>query len=218
MVEEGRQGPSRNPRATVALIACGALAQPAATVIERHDWPVDVHPLPPLLHNQPRRIAGEVRRLAEELATSYETLVVGYADCGTYGAVDEVCDELGLARLPGLHCYDLYAGPDRIRELFENEPGTYLLTDFLVRSFARTVERELGLDRWPELRDDYFGHYTRVVWLAQAPDDELRALAQQAADRIGLPLVVVETGTTGLERALGDLVGAGDLLGESRTS
>ncbi|MGH3347005.1 MAG: DUF1638 domain-containing protein [Nocardioides sp.] len=175
-------------------------------MIERHGWPVDVHPLPPLLHNQPRRIAGEVRRLAEELAAAYDTVVVGYADCGTYGAVDEVCDELGLARLPGLHCYDLYAGPDRVRELFESEPGTYLLTDFLVRSFARTVERELGLDRWPELRDDYFGHYTRVVWLAQEPDGELRALAEHAAARIGLPLAVVETGLSGLERALGDLV------------
>ena len=199
---------SRDSHARIALIACGAIAQPAAAAIERHHWPVTVHPLPPLLHNQPRRIAGEVRRLADELASSYETVVVGYADCGTYGAVDEVCEELGLARLPGLHCYDLYAGPERIRELFEKQPGTYLLTDFLVRSFARTVERELGLDRWPELREDYFGHYTRVVWLAQEPDDELRTLAEQAAERIGLPLSVIDTGTTGLERALADLVGA----------
>ena len=197
---------SGSRRDRVALIACGALAQPAAAVVERRGWPVDVHPLPPLLHNQPRQIAGEVRRLAEQLGPAYGTVVVGYADCGTYGAVDEVCTELGLARLPGLHCYDLYAGPDRIRELFERQPGTYLLTDFLVRSFARTVERELGLDRWPELRDDYFGHYTRVVWLAQAPDDELRGLAQDAAARIGLPLTVIETGSTGLERALADLV------------
>jgi hypothetical protein len=194
----------------VALIACGALAQPAAAVVERRGWPVDVHPLPPLLHNQPRQIAGEVRRLAEQLAPAYGSVVVGYADCGTYGAVDEVCDELGLARLPGLHCYDLYAGPHRIQELFERQPGTYLLTDFLVRSFARTVERELGLDRWPELRDDYFGHYTRVVWLAQAPDDELRGLAEDAAARIGLPLQVIETGSTGLERALADLVTGAD--------
>ncbi|MGI9156650.1 MAG: DUF1638 domain-containing protein, partial [Marmoricola sp.] len=89
------------------------------------------------------------------------------------------------------------------------QPGTYLLTDFLVRSFARTVEKELGLDRWPELRDDYFAAYTRMVWLAQEPDPELRRLAQAAAHRIGLPLTVVETGTTGLENALADLVRPG---------
>ena len=133
-------------------------------------------------------------------------MAIGYADCGTYGALDEVCHDLGLERLPGLHCYDVFAGPERLATFFEEQPGTYLLTDFLVRSFARTVLQELGLDRYPELRDDYFGSYTRVVWLAQEPDDELRGLAEQAAAAIGLPLTVVETGHTGLESALEGLV------------
>jgi hypothetical protein len=191
----------------VALVACGAIAQPAAAVVARHDWPVDVHPLPPLLHNHPERIADEVRRLALCLGASYDRVVVGYADCGTYGALDEVCRDLGLARLPGLHCYDVYAGPSRLEKFFDEQPGTYLLTDFLVRSFARTVVQEMGLDRYPELRETYFGNYTRVVWLAQAPDEELHALAEAAAARIGLPLTVVETGDHGLQRALADLVG-----------
>ena len=190
----------------VALVAGGALAQPAAEIAERRGWPLDVHPLPPLLHNQPQRIAGEVRALAESLLSSYGKVVVGYADCGTYGALDEVCGDLGLQRLPGLHCYDVFAGASRLETFFEEQPGTYLFTDFLVRSFARTVRRELGLDRHPELRDAYFGAYTRVVWLAQEPDDELRALAEDAASRIGLPLTVIETGHTGLEQALADLV------------
>jgi hypothetical protein len=190
-----------------ALIACGALAQPATEIAARRGWPVDVHPLPPLLHNQPQLIAGEVRALAEHLLAEGTRVAIGYADCGTYGALDEVCRDLGLERLPGLHCYDVYAGPERLAAFFEDQPGTYVLTDFLARSFARTVIRELGLDRWPELREDYFGSYTRVVWLAQQPDDELRALAQQAADAIGLPLTVVDTGHAGLEAALESLVG-----------
>jgi hypothetical protein len=162
--------------------------------------------LPPLLHNQPQLIAGEVRELAERLLVEGDRVAVGYADCGTYGALDEVCDDLGLERLPGLHCYDVFAGPERIAAFFESQPGTYLLTDFLVRSFARTVVRELGLDRYPELRDDYFGAYTRVVWLAQEPDAELHRLADEAAAAIGLPLTVVDTGYTGLESALEELV------------
>ncbi|WP_165356769.1 DUF1638 domain-containing protein [Nocardioides zhouii] len=198
---------SRSDRSgRVALIACGAIAQPAAAVVERRAWPVDVHPLPPLLHNHPERIAAEVRALAEQLGESYDRVVIGYADCGTYGALDEVCRELGVARLPGLHCYDLYAGPSRLETFFDEQPGTYLLTDFLVRSFARTVLQEMGLDRYPELRDTYFGNYTRVVWLAQDPDEELRAQAEAAAASIGLPLTVVETGDHGLEQALADLV------------
>src|SRR3954463_5764640 len=102
-----RSRSERPQRDRIALVACGALAQPAAAAVERRGWPVDVHPLPPLLHNQPHLIAGEVRRLATELASAYAGVVVGYADCGTYGALDAVCDELGLQRLPGLHCYDL---------------------------------------------------------------------------------------------------------------
>ena len=190
----------------VALVACGALAQTAGAIAVRHGWPIDIHPLPPLLHNQPQLIAGEVRRAVEALLSAYDTVAVGYADCGTYGALDQVCDELGLARLPGLHCYDVFAGPDRLQSFFDDQPGTYVLTDFLVRSFARTVERELGLDRWPELRDVYFGNYTRVVWLAQEPDDELRLAADRAAAAIGLPLTIVETGDQGLEQAMADLL------------
>lgn len=200
---------SRSER--TAVIACGAIARPVAAIVARRGWPVDVHPLPPLLHNQPDRIAGEVRRLAGELASSYSQVVIGYADCGTYGALDEVCRDLGLRRLPGLHCYDVYAGASRLEEFFDEQPGTYLLTDFLVRSFARTVLQELGLDRHPDLRDTYFAHYTRVVWLAQEPEAELRILAERAAASIGLPLTVVETGDHGLERALADL------LAEQRT-
>jgi hypothetical protein len=196
----------RSGGARVALIACGALAEAAAEVISGHAWPIDVHPLPPLLHNQPHLIADRVDELARSLLGSYPAVAVGYADCGTYGALDAVCARLGLRRLSGLHCYDVFAGPVQMRELFDREPGTYVLTDFLVRSFSRTVLRELGLDRHPELRDAYFGHYRRVVWLAQQPTPELRERAQAAAARLGLPLTVVPTGDVGLERALAELL------------
>ncbi|WP_082599365.1 DUF1638 domain-containing protein [Nocardioides sp. Root151] len=199
----------RAPDGRTVLIACGALAQPAAQIADRRGWPLDIHPLPPLLHNQPHLIADQVRTLALELRARGARVAVGYADCGTYGALDEVCAELGLERLPGLHCYDVFGGASRIEEFFSEQPGTYVLTDFLVRSFERSVVRELGLDRHPELRDDYFGSYTRVVWLAQEPDDELYALAAEAAARIGLPLTVVPTGLSGLEGALAALLGSG---------
>ncbi len=196
----------------VALIACGALATHAAAAAARHTppLPVDVHPLPPLLHNHPQRIAGEVEATIDRLAGRYNRVAVGYADCGTYGALDALCARRGVERLPGLHCYDLYAGEARVAALLDEEPGTYLLTDFLVRSFDRTVWAELGLDRHPGLRDDYFGHYTRCVWLAQDPDPdtdpELLALARRAAARLGLPLQVERTGTALLDDALARLV------------
>jgi hypothetical protein len=108
-------------------------------------------------------------------------------------------------RLAGEHCYDVFAR-EEVHALLEEEPGTYFLTDFLARTFEHTVVRELGLDRHPELRDAYFGHYTRVVWLAQRATPETRAAAERAAARIGLPLQTVEVGTAGLERQLSRLL------------
>lgn len=188
------------------MVACGAVARHVAEVAARRGWAVDVHPLPPLLHNRPQRIAAEVERRVRELAGGYWRVAVGFADCGTYGALDEVCARLGVRRLPGAHCYDVLAGADRMQALLDAEPGTYVLTDFLAASFDRAVVTELGLDRFPELRDDYFGHYRRVVWLAQQPTPALRAAAHRAAAVLDLPLEVLVVGDGGLERALGDLV------------
>jgi hypothetical protein len=193
----------------VAVIACGALATHVREVAARRGWPVEVHGLPALLHNHPNRIAGAARALAERLQAAGQLVVLAYADCGTYGALDELCRELDIGRLAGLHCYDVFGGQDRVAALLESEPGTYLLTDFLVRSFRRSVLAELGLDRYPQLWPDYFGHYRRLVWLAQSRDPALEAAAADIAAMFGLPLTVIDTGTSGLERELERLLAGG---------
>lgn len=196
----------RSDGATVGVIACGALASDIGEIVGRRGWAVDVHPLPPLLHNHPARIAPEVERTLAEVRDRYEQVAIAYADCGTYGALDEVCERYGIARLTGSDCYSVYAGADEYHAILEAEPGTYLLTDFLAASFHRSVMVELGLDRYPELRDEYFRHYKRVVWLTQRRTPLLQDAAERAAASIGLPLEVVDVGIEGLEAALEPLV------------
>jgi Protein of unknown function (DUF1638) len=191
------------------VVACGAIARHVGDIAARRGWPVDVHPLPPLLHNHPDRIAGAVETAIAALRPRYATVAVGYADCGSYGAVDDVCARLGVARLPGAHCYDVFAGAQRLGALLAEEPGTYLLTDYLALSFDRSVIAELGLDRWPELHEEYFRHYRRVVWLAQHPTPKVRAAAERAAGYLRLPLEEVVVGDRLLEDALAALLAAG---------
>jgi hypothetical protein len=195
---------ARNPGPDAArrnvVVACGALAVHVRAVARRRDLDVEVVPLPALLHNRPERIAPAVEAALED----GDVVAVAYADCGTYGALDAVLG--GIPRLAGAHCYDVLAAPD-VEAALEEQPGTYFLTDFLARTFEHTVMRELGLDRHPELRDAYFGHYTRVLWLAQRPTPATRAAAERAAAHLALPLEIREVGEEALERQLIDLLG-----------
>jgi Protein of unknown function (DUF1638) len=197
---------SSYPSLRLEIVACGALAGHVREIVARRGWPAAVRSLPAILHNRPKQITLWAERAVVSALDSGRTVALAYADCGTYGALDELCARYGVRRLPGLHCYDVFAGAPRVAAMFEAEPGTYVLTDFLLRSFDRSVLAELGLDRYPELWPDYFGHYRRLVWLAQQPTPALAAEAERVAALFGLPLTRVEVGVSRLEQALASLV------------
>jgi hypothetical protein len=191
---------------SVGVVACGAIATHVSQIAERRGWTITVYPLPPLLHNHPEKIAGEVDQLLTELVGKFDLLAVAYADCGTYGALDAVIEKHHVSRLAGNHCYDIFAGQQEIERLMEEEPGTYFLTDFLVRSFHRSVITELGLDRHPELLPDYFGNYRRIVWLSTSPTGDLQKSAREAAAALNLDLEIRPVGDSGLERAMAGIL------------
>jgi hypothetical protein len=190
----------------VEIVACGALAGHIREIAARRGWPVTVRPLPAALHNRPEKIKSHAERVLLTARAQGSRAVLAYADCGTYGALDDLAAKAGVSRLPGLHCYDLYASAAAVERLFAEEPGTYLLTDYLIKSFERSVIQPLGLDRHPELWSDYFGHYRRLVWLAQQPTPELAEAATRISSLFNLPLTRIGTGTQGLEAALAVLL------------
>lgn len=184
----------------VLIIACGALAREILTLKRLNHWDhIDLACLPAILHNRPERIAPAVEEAVARHSQHYEKIVVAYADCGTGGQLQVLCDRLGVEMMPGPHCYATYRGTPGDDEA---DMRSFFLTDFLVRQFDAFVWKPLGLDRHPELRESYFGQYERLVHLAQSDDTALDAAARTAARRLGLAFERRFTGLGGLNAAL----------------
>ena len=190
----------------VALLICGALGQEVKAIVAGRDWDVDVYGVPAMLHFYPKKIVAAVERRLAELSARYARVVVVYGDCGTAGALEPVLARYGAASLRGPHCYEMFAGAREFERLTDEQPGTFFLTDWLVRNFERAVVRGLGLDRYPDLKDTYFRNYAGVLYLQQVPDERLRAKAQEIASFLGLPLQVRRVGFGELETRLAELV------------
>ena len=184
------------------VIACGAVAREVRAVADQLPA-FALRCIPATLHNHPERIVPAVDAILD--GTPHDRAVLALGDCGTGGGLDRLCERRGVTRLPGAHCYAFFAGLPEFDALMADEPGTFFLTDFLARQFDTLVWQALGLDRRPELRDMYFAHYTRLVYLAQTEDAELHARARDAAARLGLRFEHRPTGLRPFARALARL-------------
>jgi hypothetical protein len=188
---------------TTALVICGALGREVKDIVDRRGWDVDIYGVSALLHLYPSRIVDELREKLRRLRPQYEKVVVVYGDCGTAGKLEPILDEVGAARIRGPHCYEMFAGERRFEEVSERRPGTFFLTDWLVRNFDRAVVRGLGLDRYPELKSMLFGNYEAVLYLRQMPNPRLAEKAAQIAEYLELPLAIEDVGLGELEERLG---------------
>ena len=199
-----RAGRAAGGPARTRVIACGMIAREAAAVLAQPPLAhVELTCLPARWHFEPDRIAGGVREaVLAARAEGVAHVLVGYADCGTGGALDRVCEELRVERLPGPHCFAFYQGVERAGALAEHDMTSFFVTDFLARQPDAFLWRPLGLDRHPELAATYFGHYERVVFLAQTDDDALARSAEAIAARLGLPMERRRTGYGDLAPAL----------------
>ena len=200
-------------RSGTLLIACGALAREIAALKRANDWTtLDVRCLPAELHNRPERIAPAVREEIRANRDRYEKIFVVYGDCGTGGQLDTVLLDEGVERMAGAHCYEFLATPQLFAQLADAEPGTFYLTDFLLRHYERLVVRPLGLDRHPELAAEYFRHYRKLVYLAQIERPEAIERARQIADSLGFAFEYRYTGYGELGTRLRTLVTSQDTL------
>lgn len=195
----------------VLILACGALAREIRDVVRLHRLEnVTLECLPASLHNRPENIAAAVRRRLAGRAGEYQRVLLGYADCGTKGELEELCAAYRRAgvvveMMPGAHCYQFFAGQERFDAMHRDDPTAFYLTDYLVKHFERIVMDGLGITEHPELRDTYFGNYTKLVHLAQTDDPLLDTGARAAADRLGLAHKRLATGYGALETEILEL-------------
>ena len=195
---------------TTALVICGALGREVKDIVDRRGWDVDIYGVSALLHLYPSRIVDELRERLHALRPNYAKLVVVYGECGMNGKLDSLLAEVGASRLRGPHCYEMYAGEERFAEIADQRPGTFFLTDWLVRNFDRAVVKGLGLDRYPELKPMLFGNYEAVLYLRQVPNPRLADKARAIAEYLGLPLEIEDVGLGELEERLAALVEGAD--------
>jgi hypothetical protein len=192
----------------IGIIACGAIVREMIAVAKRQGWDFELTAVPAQLHNRPERIAPAVAARLDEWAGRFDLILLGYADCGTGGALDALLERYEhVVRIPGPHCYEFYGGATFQRHNDEHL-GTFYLTDFLARHFDGLVWKGLGLDRHPDLRDLYFGNYTHLLYLQQLPDQDEQVRAQAAAEKLGLTYVHADTGLNELEERMVALVAA----------
>jgi len=185
------------------VISCGAVAREIVTMIDLNGWDhMSVECLPAKMHNDPDRLPGAVRDKITKARDRFDKIVVLYGDCGTGGQMQKVIEEEGVEGIGKAHCYEIFAGSGNFRGMMKDEPGCFFVTDFLARHFEKLVFEGLGLDRFPKLRDTYFGNYRKLVYLAQTEDEDLKARARDAAEKIGLDYEYRFTGYGGFEEFL----------------
>ena len=190
--------------AKVAFLACGSVAQDTAALIAQHGWDADVHGISSDLHMTPLDIAPAVEAKLKILLPKYERVIVVYGDCGTGGRLDAVLERYPAVRPAGVHCFQWYAG--ELYERFSEDIGIYFLTDWLVTNWDRAVIKGLGLDRFPWLKETYFGNLSRVLFVRQHPDAERETRAREIAAYMELPLEIHDLGTAPLDALLTPLM------------
>ena len=200
-----RTGLAPNGKGRILLLACGALAREILDLKAANGWDhMDLACLPAILHNHPDRIPAAVDKAVRKYQADYGKVFVVYADCGTGGQLFDMCNKLGVEMVKGPHCYSFFEGNEIFQKTSEDEFTAFYLTDFLVRQFDAFVWKPLGLDRHPDLRDMYFGNYTKLVYQAQTDDPALDARAQACAARLGLAYERRLTGYGDLAATLAD--------------
>lgn len=189
----------------ILLIACGALAREILAIKAANGWDhLDLTCLPANLHIYPERITAAVEAAVAKHQADYDQIFVVYADCGTGGQLQSACDRMGVEMIKGPHCYSFFEG-NEVFAAHDDEITAFYLTDFLARQFDAFVWKPLGLDRHPDLRDMYFGNYTKLVFQAQTDDPELTKQAKICAERLGLAFERRFTGYGDLATTLADV-------------
>ena len=142
--------------------------------------------LPAKLHNEPHKITQKIRKNLINAQNKFSQIFIGYADCGTGGQLDTLLNEFGYNVCREHIVSEFFSSTQNFSKLIEDEPGSFFLTDFLVKSFEKLIWQGLKINSHPELLKIYFGNYKRLVYLAQTESKDLQTQAKEIANKLRL--------------------------------
>lgn len=188
----------------IRVIACGAIAREVIAICAANRLEhIDLMCLPAIWHVYPQKIAPGMRdAIAKAKLEGFKRIFIGYAECGTQGELDKICEDEGIERIGGPHCYAFFTGTEKFLKDTEHEFTAFYLTDLLARQFETFVIEPMKFEEHPELIKMVFGNYTKILYLAQTHDEALQAKAKWAADYLGLDYEYRYTGYGDLTNAL----------------
>ena len=189
----------------VRIIACGVF-RPVLEQLKLYKRfrGLNVTYLPSNLHNSPNELENYLKKEIIASRKSNERIICLYGEC--FPAIDTVCRQYGVSKIEGHHCYEIFLGRGKFREIMDESAKTYFLEKELILNFEEYCVKPLELYD-EEMKEMFFKNYERLVYVRQPSDPDLMPIVNKIAGFLGLSIIVQDADYLNIEAALINLIG-----------
>ena len=195
---------SNKPGNITRIIAC-AVFKPAIKHLHLENKYPDLRLtyLPSNLHLRPQELRSHLLKEIAAARKRNERVICLYGDC--FPGINDLCEERGVIKVPGHHCYEMLLGSERFRQLVDETVGTYFLEKDLILNFEEYCAVPLELHD-EEMRKYCFERYQKLLYVRQPSDPDLVPKVGELAEFLELSLDTSDADYSHLEKKLVELL------------